>query len=402
MAEPREIGGEAPHFIAVDFYCGAGGTTRGLIDAGGYVVAGIDKDPRCKTTYEINNKNLTLDHAWPKYLEYDMFPSSDIYPEGQREDAITRVEGLLPRVRRLAPEAPLLFAICAPCQSFTKFVQRHLQEDRENERERDETLLQQTLPFIERFQPEMILSENVPGARQGKFKENWRSFWNELRDLGYAIGERTVSSERFGVAQKRRRLIAVAVKSDRNEVMRLDKRIPREDAAAPAQTVMERIGDLPHLQAGEADEEFHVNHRCRNLSDLNKTRLLATEPGGNNRELNEEIALPCHQRLDEAGDNGFKDSYTRMQADHPSPTITTRFISISNGRFGHYDPEQPRGLSILEGALLQSFEREYKFPTNSMDAAARMIGNAVPPKLASFMSKTATEIWREHGAKAAD
>lgn len=32
-----------PKFLAVDFYCGAGGTTRGLLDAGGYVAAGVDK-----------------------------------------------------------------------------------------------------------------------------------------------------------------------------------------------------------------------------------------------------------------------------------------------------------------------------------------------------------------------
>ena len=391
-----------PKFLAVDFYCGAGGTTRGLIDAGGYVIAGIDKDPRCRNTYENNNQNLTLDQAWPKYLEYDLFPNSEIYPEGQRQNAIASAENLLPRVRELAPEAPLLFAICAPCQSFTKFVQRHLQEDRMNERERDETLLQQALPFIERFRPEIILSENVPGARRGKFEENWHLFWNELRECGYSVGEKTVSSERFGIAQKRRRLIAIAVKSDCNEVMRLDNRIPNEDATTPAETVMGRIGDLPHLQAGEANEEFHVNHRCRDMSDLNKRRLLATEPGGNNRELDDNIALPCHRRLDESGYDGFKDSYTRMRPNDPAPTITTRFISVSNGRFGHYDPMQARGLSILEGALLQSFEREYEFPSDSMDTAARMIGNAVPPKLASFMAKTATEIWQEQGVKAAD
>ena len=402
MAAPTQIGGEAPRFIAVDFYCGAGGTTRGLIDAGGYVVAGIDKDPRCKTTYENNNRNQNLDHVRPKYLEYDLFPYSDIYPEGQRDEAIARLEKLLPRVRRLAPEAPLLFAICAPCQSFTKFVQRNLQKDRVNERQRNETLLQQTLPFIERFQPEMILSENVPGARRGKFKENWHSFWNELRERGYSVGEKTVSAERFGVAQKRQRLIAIAVKSNRNDIMRLDTLIPREDATTPEETVMGRIGNLPSLQAGGTDEEFHVNHRCRDLSDLNKRRLLALEPGGTNRELDEEIALPCHQRLDEADNNGFKDSYTRMRPDRPAPTITTRFISVSNGRFGHYDPDQVRGLSILEGALLQSFDEEYVFPTDSMDTAARMIGNAVPPKLASFMAKATTEIWEELGAEAAD
>jgi hypothetical protein len=33
-----------PEFLAVDFFSGAGGTTRGLLDAGGYVIAGVDKD----------------------------------------------------------------------------------------------------------------------------------------------------------------------------------------------------------------------------------------------------------------------------------------------------------------------------------------------------------------------
>ena len=32
---------DIPKFLAVDFYCGAGGTTRGLLDAGGYVIAGL-------------------------------------------------------------------------------------------------------------------------------------------------------------------------------------------------------------------------------------------------------------------------------------------------------------------------------------------------------------------------
>ena len=45
----------SPKFLAVDFFCGAGGTTRGLIDAGGFVIAGIDKDIRCERTFSENN-----------------------------------------------------------------------------------------------------------------------------------------------------------------------------------------------------------------------------------------------------------------------------------------------------------------------------------------------------------
>ena len=40
----------------MDFFCGAGGLTRGLLDAGIKVKAGIDNDARLKQTYEHNNK----------------------------------------------------------------------------------------------------------------------------------------------------------------------------------------------------------------------------------------------------------------------------------------------------------------------------------------------------------
>ena len=59
---------DTPKFLAVDFYCGAGSTTRGLLDAGGYVIAGIDKDERCHETYLHNNGNTTLDGDEPAFL----------------------------------------------------------------------------------------------------------------------------------------------------------------------------------------------------------------------------------------------------------------------------------------------------------------------------------------------
>lgn len=69
---------EIPKFFAVDFYCGAGGTTRGLLDAGGYVIAGIDKDSGCHDTYVLNNPNEKLDGDDPAFLVLDMFPASDV------------------------------------------------------------------------------------------------------------------------------------------------------------------------------------------------------------------------------------------------------------------------------------------------------------------------------------
>ena len=45
---------------AVDLFCGAGGLTRGLLDAGIPVVAGYDIEEACKYAYEHNNAPATL------------------------------------------------------------------------------------------------------------------------------------------------------------------------------------------------------------------------------------------------------------------------------------------------------------------------------------------------------
>jgi DNA (cytosine-5)-methyltransferase 1 len=70
-----------------------------------------------------------------------------------------------------------------------------------------------------------------------------------------------------------------------------------------------------------------------------------------------------------------------MYWNKPAPTITTRFDSLSNGRYGH--PEQNRAISLREGATLQSFPLDYKFYASNKNTIAKMIGNAVPPELAN-------------------
>ena len=79
-----------------------------------------------------------------------------------------------------------------------------------------------------------------------------------------------------------------------------------------------------------------------------------------------------------------------MERDEPSPTITTQFFGFGNGRFGH--PEQNRALSLREGALLQGFPRDYEFVAPGkrvhFKKVGRLIGNAVPVRLASAIAKS--------------
>ncbi len=59
-----------------------------------------------------------------------------------------------------------------------------------------------------------------------------------------------------------------------------------------------------------------------------------------------------------------------------APTLTTRCISLSNGRYGH--PEQDRAISVREAAAIQGFADDFVFD-EAMTTAAAHIGNAVPP-----------------------
>lgn len=381
---------DTPKFLAVDLYCGAGGTTRGLIDAGGYVIAGVDKDDGCRETYESNNRNTTIDQRSPTYLCYDMFPRTQDYPEGQHHIIGDALEVRINQYRRLVPDVPLLFTVCAPCQAFTKFVQRNLTDSRSRGRERDRQLVSQSLPLIQRFEPNIVMTENVAGIRRGRHARVWKSFKDQLRELGYSITEGVVCASKFGVPQRRRRSVLLA--SRQSFEFEFPTSLDQEYV-----TVSGAIGHLHSLPPGGVSD-IDPNHRCRGVSELNQRRLLSVEPGGSNRGFADttygDLTLPCHRRMESNGNRGFADVYTRMHPNQPAPTITTRFSSISNGRFGHYDPAQPRGLSLREGAILQGFPESYMFRGPSMEVNARMIGNAVPPPLARYFADWLVEDWK--------
>ena len=386
-----------PRFLTVDFFCGAGGTTRGLIDAGGYVIAGVDKDNRCRSTYVRNNRNNTLDRRRPRFLNFDVFKKSFRCPTGGQDALFDELVELIPAYQAEARGVPLLFAICAPCQPFTTLSRKELTDERKAGRRRDRNLLSEAMVFVDAFRPELVLSENVQGIGDPKYGGVWESFRKDLENLGYVTGAKVVCTSRFGIPQYRRRSILLAakrsvVKAERfADLMKEELLVPENDPDSLMVSVREAIGHLPAIKAGEQHPEI-PNHRTRALSELNYRRLSAAKPGQSNAYMENtpegDLSLDCHKKVNaRLGDRCFTDVYTRMSPDRPSPTITTKCHSISNGRFGHYDVKQVRGISLREAAILQSFPSNYVFyPKDQNTAVAAMIGNAVPPKLASFFS----------------
>lgn len=365
------------------------------MDAGGYVIAGIDKDSACGPTYERNNVNTTLDGLPARFVASNVFPRSETCPEGRQEELFAYLDVEIARYRAMCPGVPLLFAICAPCQPFTKLA--HAMSDRrQSARKRDRGLLGVATEFVERYMPDLVLSENVSGISDPKFGGIWPAFRRRLRQIGYATGSKVVCASDFGVPQRRRRSILMAVRKDAAAAGVVDGRgclsVPERDPSSRLITVAEAIGHLPPLAAGEADASV-PNHYASTLSELNLKRIRAALPGQPNVSLAPlGLGLACHERgRNKARKAVFTDAYTRMDPSRPAPTITTNCNRFSNGRFGHYS--QDRAISLREAATLQSFPEDYVFvPTTKVTISARFIGNAVPPRLARFFANHMVDV----------
>lgn len=376
--------GHTDKVIAVDFFCGAGGMTNGLIQAGINVIAGIDNQALCEQTYR---QNSNPDGSNPAFICKDIFPKTDAHSNGEQHEISRLLTKLIHEQTELCggQRPKLIFAICAPCQPFTKITRIEMSESRKFKRSNDSNLLLTTVNLIKKFKPDALICENVEGIT-GK-DSVLSQFEKMLAENGYVFDAKVLNTSRFGIPQTRRRTIALAIKkTGRGTTIK----VPEADPDVKKYiTVAEAIGHLPPIAAGESHPKIK-NHRARTLNDINLKRISCAPPGEGNQYLKStkygDLSLPCHKRLKEkTGEDSFTDTYTRMKDDELAPTITTKCISISNGRFGHYDPEQNRGITPREAALLQTFPDDYVFyPEELMNFTATLIGNAVPPRLAKF------------------
>lgn len=329
---------------AVDLFCGAGGLTRGLEDAGVRVRAGFDIDPDCEYPYSANNSATFVLKSVADLSAADITPW-------------------------FTPGAVRLLAGCAPCQPFSTMANNSTTRD-----EKKWGLLGEFARLVREIQPELVTMENVPRVTN---HAPYQQFISALQELGYKVDARSVRCTDLGIPQDRRRFVLVASRLG-------DIHLHSETGSLP--TVREAIGDLPKLAAGETDPHDSM-HKARALSKINLERMRASLPGGTWHDWPQHLLSPCHKVASGAS---YKSVYSRMVWEKPAPTMTTQCCSFGTGRFGH--PEQDRGISLREAAILQSFPVNYSFVPEgqpiSFSSVGRMIGNAVPPKLGFVVGQT--------------
>ena len=217
--------------------------------------------------------------------------------------------------------------------------------------------------------------ENVPGLAK---HEVFLEFLSALEQK-YHVAHAVIKFDEYGAPQARKRLVLIASK------LGPIKLLSAEEFGRSPKTVRDAIGHLPALKAGETDPNDNL-HRASELTPINIKRIIASKPGGTWRDWPKELLAGRHRK----GFNGFLAVYGRMSWDKPAPTITTQFNCTGCGRFGH--PEQDRAISLREGAILQTFPDTYQFAAPgakvSVEAIARLIGNAVPVLIGELIGES--------------
>ena len=341
---------------AIDFFCGGGGMTYGLSLAGIDVIAGVDIDHAAKETYEYNNKDSVFIEHDVESLDLDIFEKQF-------------------HIRRNDNE--MVFVGCSPCQYYSI-----INTDKTKSR-KTMNLLGRFADFIDYYRPAFVLVENVPGIISKK-ESILPAFIERLKRCGYDhISQDVVNLAYYGVPQTRKRFSLIATRLD----LEVHLPYPEKEPSLLKDYIGVNHG-FPPIPAGTRDET-DFNHSTNGLSEVCLRRLKKTKHNGGNRfdwADDPDLQLKCFV----GRDNCFRDTFGRLSWEKPASTITTKFYSISNGRFAH--PEEDRALSVREGATLQTFPKTYVFKTNGIIPAAKLIGNAVPCEYARRLGETIQEL----------
>lgn len=345
----------------VDLYCGIGGLSHGLVLEGLDVVAGVDNDKTCKYGFEKNNGG--------KFIHKDIarFTAKELRK---------LFRGALVRV----------LVGCAPCQPYSSLSRRKLSK---KESRRHWYPLYRFLTLVKRVKPEIVSMENVPDLSDARKYPVFDEFTRTLEALGYKVSFKKVDASRYGVSQKRRRLVVLASRLGPISL------IAETHADEDVPTVKEAIGKLPRLTDGKI-HPTDLLHRSSKLSETNKQRIAATpKDGGSATSWPSHLIPKCYRKR--SGRSYMVTVYGRMRWNDPAPTMTTQFMTLGTGRFGH--PTQNRAISLREAAIFQSFPSYYEFaPGNDVTVkhAAKHIGNAVPVLLGRAIGKSIRNHIRRH------
>ena len=391
--------------LYIDIFAGCGGLSTGLLKAGWTGLFAVEKNADAFSTLEYNLISKNKHFLWPNWLEIKEHDINELLKKHKKE--LLDLQGKI----KLVAGGP-------PCQGFSMAGKR----DKDDQRNK---LVKSYIKFIKLVMPEAIIFENVHGFtvnfKNKKGTKKYSSYVERaLKRLGYKTFHEIVDMSEYGIPQKRKRFILVAMKkhSPKEVFEILEKNREKfcyDNGIESKTTVYEAISDLekqcgtcpsPDTKGfkagiygvaksgyqklmrqginqfnGAVDSHRFVNHRKDTIT-LHKN-LLTYAPKGKRITPDDNIVENLNRR-----------GVTVLDPDSQAPTIT----SIPD-ELVHYC--EPRILTVREHARIQSFPDWYEFKGKYTSGGARrkkevprytQVGNAVPPLFAEQIGIALLEV----------
>lgn len=318
----------------VSLFAGAGGLDLGFKNAGFDVVWANEYDKDIWKTYEKNHPETVLDKRSITKIHTDEIPECDGIIGGP------------------------------PCQSWSEAGSMRGAEDKRGQ------LFFDFIRLLEAKQPYFFLAENVSGMLLGRHKDALDNIKNHFRKagIGYDLHFKMLNAKNFNVPQDRKRVFFIGFRKD----LKIDFKFPQ--GFKEEIPLVKAIGDL--------------------------TEEVLSAKNGKNAN-NGSCPIPNHEFMDGGYSSIFMSRNRVRSWDEVSFTIQAgarhaplhpqapkmKFIEQNKREFVKGKEHLYRRLSVRECARIQTFPDNFIFHYDNISAGYKMIGNAVPVKLAYYLAK---------------
>jgi DNA (cytosine-5)-methyltransferase 1 len=322
----------------ISLFCGCGGFDYGFHQAGYEIVFANDIDPAVEKTYRQNLGEITIKDI--KKIDNNTLPVCDVILAG------------------------------IPCQPFSSAGNRNSVNDERG------GLFQQVIETLKAKNPQIVVFENVRGFLSAKDENGLKMpdrISLELKKIGYKLYFQLLNASDYEVPQNRYRVFLVGVRNDLSLAYKFPFPVSKK-----ANLVVKKVIEKP-LPLDEEKEIWDLSPQSLHLAQF-------IPPGGSWKNIPDE-ELP--ERLKEIRNNIKKyrspNFYRRFNLDEIMGTITA---AATPEHSGILHPLENRRYSVREIARFQSFPDDFKFVGCTTAQKYKMIGNAVPCRLAFYLAKS--------------
>ena len=324
------------HILNVaSFFSGCGGFDLGFKEAGYNIVLANDIWPIAAASY---HKNFPETEFILKNIKN--LTKQEIF-ETLRKRGLTKIDVVI--------GGP-------PCQCFTRLNNNNLKRDDQRNQ-----LFKQYIRVVKLLNPDFVVMENVSDLLVRKNVKG--QYFKDLilqafKRAGYKVAYKVFEAEKYGVPQRRKRVIFIATNKKNMEI-----------TWPPENKLISTVG--PFLNKLKEYKSL-TNNQVTINEKATLTRIKHIPPGGYYENLPKHLKVKKVRNGKLVTVKRYGSYYRRLDNNQPSVTITANY-------FIH--PDEDRYLTNREMATIHTFPHNFTFE-GGLGAVSQQIANAVPPELA--------------------